>query len=118
MLILKVRLDAFGLLCEHHKTTSPVSQQDLDHICFFVKYNLDSQLPAFRQTFIATLKKVRMPILHLVFYLICMHIMSVSDVTAGYCCSNMKNSVRQQITVESLDLDFSSVFSFAQFPWY
>ena len=54
----QVRLDAFGLLCEHPKTTEVISEQDLMLVRHFLPLNMDSQAPAFRQHITAFIKKV------------------------------------------------------------
>ncbi|XP_055880801.1 thyroid adenoma-associated protein homolog [Biomphalaria glabrata] len=53
----QVRLDAFGLLCENHKTTEPVSHFEFTMLKFFIPCNLNNQSPAFRQSFLSLSKK-------------------------------------------------------------
>ena len=55
---IQVRLDAFALLCENQKTTEIISDLELDLIKGFVPYNLNNQMPSFRQHFLSHLKKV------------------------------------------------------------
>ena len=56
--MLQIRLDAFGLLCEHHKTTEVIPQSDLDLVQFYLPFNMCSQMPGFRQRQGGLLKKV------------------------------------------------------------
>ena len=55
---MQVRLDAFALLCENQKTTELISDLELDLIKGFSPYNLNNQMPSFRQHFLSHLKKV------------------------------------------------------------
>ncbi|KAH9519566.1 hypothetical protein Btru_003022 [Bulinus truncatus] len=54
---LQIRLDAFGLLCENHKTTEPVSDFEFKMLKFFIPCNLNNQSPAFRQALLSLCKK-------------------------------------------------------------
>ena len=58
ILVIQVRLDAFALLCENQKTTEVVSDLELHLIRDFIPYNLNNQMPSFRQHFLSHLKKV------------------------------------------------------------
>ncbi|CAL1537329.1 unnamed protein product, partial [Lymnaea stagnalis] len=53
----QIRLDAFALLCENHKTTEAITLFELDMLKYFIPFNLNNQAPAFRQSFVSLLKK-------------------------------------------------------------
>ncbi|XP_073528138.1 tRNA (32-2'-O)-methyltransferase regulator THADA isoform X2 [Phyllobates terribilis] len=54
----QIRIDALGLLCESHWSTEVVSQDEMDLITFFLKYNLNCQSPSIRQQLCYLLKKL------------------------------------------------------------
>ncbi|XP_073420301.1 tRNA (32-2'-O)-methyltransferase regulator THADA isoform X2 [Dendrobates tinctorius] len=54
----QIRIDALGLLCESHWSTEVVSQNEMDLITFFLKYNLNCQTPSIRQQLCYLLKKL------------------------------------------------------------
>ena len=54
----QVRLDAFALVVENHKTTEAISAFEFEMVKFFIPSNLNNQLPSFRQAFAAIIKKV------------------------------------------------------------
>lgn len=58
LLILKVRIDALGLLCESHRSTEVISIEEMQLIQFFIRYNLNNQSAAVRQQICSLLKKV------------------------------------------------------------
>uniref|UniRef100_A0A8D2L601 tRNA (32-2'-O)-methyltransferase regulator THADA n=1 Tax=Varanus komodoensis TaxID=61221 RepID=A0A8D2L601_VARKO len=53
----QVRIDALGLLCESHRSTEMISEEEMQLIQFFIRYNLNSQSPAVRQQICSLLKK-------------------------------------------------------------
>ncbi|XP_059154610.1 thyroid adenoma-associated protein homolog [Physella acuta] len=53
----QVRLDAFALLCENNRTTESITSFEFNMLKFFIPSNLNNQSPAFRQAFLALLKK-------------------------------------------------------------
>ncbi|XP_052228091.1 thyroid adenoma-associated protein homolog isoform X2 [Dreissena polymorpha] len=54
----QVRLDTFALLCENQKTSEVVVMSELRLIRSFIPDNFNNQNPAFRQQFVALLKKL------------------------------------------------------------
>ncbi|XP_044285342.1 thyroid adenoma-associated protein isoform X3 [Varanus komodoensis] len=54
----QVRIDALGLLCESHRSTEMISEEEMQLIQFFIRYNLNSQSPAVRQQICSLLKKL------------------------------------------------------------
>ncbi|XP_078413288.1 thyroid adenoma-associated protein isoform X1 [Cetorhinus maximus] len=54
----QVRLDALGLVCETHRSTETLSQQEIALIKFFLPYNLNSQTPAMRQQIVWLMRKL------------------------------------------------------------
>ncbi|KAG8187737.1 hypothetical protein JTE90_015607 [Oedothorax gibbosus] len=54
----QIRLSAWSLICESPRTTEPVPADILDLIRSTLKYNMNCQSPAFRQQFVASLKKL------------------------------------------------------------
>uniref|UniRef100_UPI00398F516E thyroid adenoma-associated protein n=1 Tax=Pristiophorus japonicus TaxID=55135 RepID=UPI00398F516E len=54
----QVRLDALGLVCETHRSTEALSQQEIALIKFFLPYNLNSQSPAMRQQIVWLMRKL------------------------------------------------------------
>ena len=54
----QIRLDAFALLCENHKTSEPIDPVEFGLMRYFILWNLNNQAPSFRQHFIAHIKKV------------------------------------------------------------
>ncbi|XP_078085820.1 thyroid adenoma-associated protein [Mustelus asterias] len=54
----QVRLDALGLICETHRSTEALSQQEIALIKFFLPYNLNSQTPAMRQQIVWLMRKL------------------------------------------------------------
>ncbi|XP_067901270.1 thyroid adenoma-associated protein isoform X3 [Heterodontus francisci] len=54
----QVRLDALGLVCETHRSTEALSQQEIAFIKFFLPYNLNSQTPAMRQQIVWLMRKL------------------------------------------------------------
>ncbi len=53
-----MRLDSFALICENPKTTEPISSIEIELIQKFLKYNCDISAPSYRQTLLASIKKV------------------------------------------------------------
>lgn len=56
--LIKVRMDALGLLCECLRTTETLTSQELDLIRHFLPPNLNSQSPSVRQQTVSLMKKV------------------------------------------------------------
>uniref|UniRef100_A0ABM5FJU4 tRNA (32-2'-O)-methyltransferase regulator THADA n=1 Tax=Pogona vitticeps TaxID=103695 RepID=A0ABM5FJU4_9SAUR len=54
----QVRIDALGLLCESHRSTEIISEEEMQLIQFFIRYNLNNQSPAVRQQICSLLKKL------------------------------------------------------------
>ncbi|XP_072366552.1 thyroid adenoma-associated protein isoform X3 [Scyliorhinus torazame] len=54
----QVRLDALGLVCETHRSTEALSQQEIALTKFFLPYNLNSQTPAMRQQIVWLMRKL------------------------------------------------------------
>ncbi|XP_078695744.1 tRNA (32-2'-O)-methyltransferase regulator THADA-like [Branchiostoma floridae x Branchiostoma belcheri] len=54
----QVRLSSLSLLCESHKQTDPIPGHRLSLVLHFLKYNLNSQSPSFRQQTCSSLKKL------------------------------------------------------------
>lgn len=54
----QIRLDAYALLCENIKMTEPLTEEELPLLLRFVKENMNSQIPAFRQSLVSYTKKV------------------------------------------------------------
>lgn len=55
----QVRLAGLSLLVETRKTSEEFTEQEFTALKIFLKYNLHSQNPAFRQQFVSYFKKVR-----------------------------------------------------------
>ncbi|XP_035827600.1 thyroid adenoma-associated protein homolog isoform X2 [Aplysia californica] len=53
----QIRLDAFALVIENHKTTEAITSFEFEMIKFFLPTNLNNQSPAFRQAVVALMKK-------------------------------------------------------------
>ncbi|GFR67390.1 thyroid adenoma-associated-like protein [Elysia marginata] len=53
-----IRLDAFALVCENSKTSEVVTTFEFEMLKFFIPHNVNNQSPAFRQSFLALLKKL------------------------------------------------------------
>lgn len=51
-------MDALGLVCESHRSTEVLTQQEMDLIRYFLLPNLNSQSPGVRQQTVSLLKKV------------------------------------------------------------
>ncbi|XP_039994968.1 thyroid adenoma-associated protein isoform X2 [Xiphias gladius] len=54
----QVRMDALGLVCESHRSTEVLTQQEMDLIRYFLLPNLNSQSPGVRQQTVSLLKKL------------------------------------------------------------
>uniref|UniRef100_A0A8B9C0E8 tRNA (32-2'-O)-methyltransferase regulator THADA n=1 Tax=Anser brachyrhynchus TaxID=132585 RepID=A0A8B9C0E8_9AVES len=54
----QVCIDALGLLCETHRSTEVVSEEEMQLILFFLEYNLNSQSPSVRQQICSLLRKL------------------------------------------------------------
>lgn len=54
----QIRLDAYALLCENIKMTEPLTEEELPLLLRFVKENMNSQIPAFRQSLVSYTKKL------------------------------------------------------------
>uniref|UniRef100_T1J611 tRNA (32-2'-O)-methyltransferase regulator THADA n=1 Tax=Strigamia maritima TaxID=126957 RepID=T1J611_STRMM len=54
----EIRLDAFALICETHKTTELIPRSDLELVGTFLSENISNQSSAFRQQIIAYIKKL------------------------------------------------------------
>ncbi|KFO92910.1 Thyroid adenoma-associated protein [Buceros rhinoceros silvestris] len=54
----QVCIDALGLLCETHRSTEIVSEEEMQLIQFFMMYNLNSQSPSVRQQIASLLRKL------------------------------------------------------------
>nr|XP_014345311.1 PREDICTED: thyroid adenoma-associated protein [Latimeria chalumnae] len=57
-LLLQVRIDALGLLCENHRSTEMLSMEEMQLIKFFLPYNLNVQSPGVRQHMFGLMKKL------------------------------------------------------------
>jgi hypothetical protein len=53
-----MRLDSIAIICENPKTSEPISSIEFELIKKFLKYNCDISSPSYRQTLLASIKKV------------------------------------------------------------
>lgn len=54
----QIRLDSLGLVCENPKTTEPIRRVEFELIKKFLSFNSDIHSPSYRQTVIASMKKL------------------------------------------------------------
>ena len=58
IVVIQIRVDALGLLCESKKTTNAPTTEELQMILSFMEFNMNSQSPLFRQQVLTLFKKV------------------------------------------------------------